>query len=46
MAAERLPHWPAGQLMVIRALPAAHGSPSNTLSSDFDQALRRLAVEQ
>jgi ribonuclease P protein component len=46
IAAERLSHWPAGRLMVIRALPAAHGSPSSTLGSDFDQALRRLAVEQ
>jgi len=46
IVAERLPDWPAGRLMVIRALPASQGSPSTSLSSDFDHALRRLAVKQ
>jgi len=46
IVAERISEWPAGRLMVIRALPAAHGSPSNTLSSDFDHALHRLAEKR
>ena len=46
IAAERLAQWPAGQLMVIRALPSAHGSPARSLSSDLDRALSRLAVGQ
>jgi len=46
IAAERLPHWPQGRLVVIRALPAAYGSGSASLGGDFDQALRGLAVGQ
>lgn len=41
---ERLPQWPTGRVMVIRALPPAQGAASVSLSQDLDVALDRLAA--
>ncbi|MFY1635351.1 ribonuclease P protein component [Solwaraspora sp. WMMB335] len=36
----RLPHLPAGTMLVVRALPAAAGRPATRLAADLDAALR------
>ncbi|MFJ4676724.1 MULTISPECIES: ribonuclease P protein component [unclassified Kitasatospora] len=39
---ERLSRFPAGSLIVVRALPAAATAPYQDLEHDLDAALRRL----
>jgi ribonuclease P protein component len=42
LARDRLPHLPAGAMVVVRALPPASGAASSTLGQDLDAALARL----
>ena len=44
IANERVSSWPTGRLVVVRALPAAGGSPSSTLQTDLDNALSRVGT--
>ena len=42
LCAARLAGWEPGDLVVVRALPAAAGASSRTLGRDLDRALHRL----
>jgi ribonuclease P protein component len=43
VSADRLARWDAGDLVVIRALPAAARASSQELGTDLDLALTRMS---
>lgn len=46
VVASRLRNWPDGQLVVVRALPAAAFASSATIAADVDAAWRRLPANR